>query len=188
MDVATLKRLMSEWKERPVDIARLLGIEPDKVSKILHNKRRITAEEADTLRRYFGIKEEESGAKPRRLPIVGLVSAGMWREGFEQVIGYMPSPDPSLGKDAFVVIVEGSSMNKIAQPGDAVIVDPSERSLIDGKLYIIRNGDGETTFKQYRENPARLEPCSDDPRHRTIYPGQEGFEVIGRVRKKVQDL
>lgn len=188
MDVGQLKQLMENWGERQVDIARLLKISPDKVNKALKGKRRFTAAETDILRRYFGIKEEESGAKPRRLPIVGLVSAGLWREGFEQVMGYMPSPDASLSKDAFVVIVEGGSMDKVAEPGTAIIVDPADRSLIDGKFYVVRNMEGETTFKQYRENPARLDPCSSDPSHQTIYPGQDGFEVIGRARKKVEDI
>lgn len=188
MDVAQLRHLMDEWGEKQADIARLLQISPDKVNKIIHNKRRITAAEADVLRRYFGVKEEEAGIKPRRLPIVDLVSAGMWREGFENIMGWMPSPDPTLGKDAFVVIIEGDSMDLIAQPGEAVIIDPAMRELVNGKLYVIRNAEGETTFKQYRENPARLEPCSSNEAHTTIYPGQEGFEVIGRARKKVTDL
>lgn len=188
MDVEQLKRLMANWNERPTDIARLLDISTDKVSKILHNKRRITAGEAETLRKYFGLKDEGSGAKQRMLPIVGLVPAGKWQEGFEQVLGYMPSPDPNLSKDAFVVIIEGDSMDKFAQPGDAIIVDPRDRQLINGKLYVVRNMEGETTFKQYREGPARLEPCSSNEVHQTIYPGQDGFEVIGRARKLVSDL
>lgn len=188
MDVETLKRLMREHKTTQKGLADLLGISPDKMSKSLKGTRRITLEEGNLLREFYGLKSEEAGKRPRQLPIVGMVAAGRWREGFEQVIGYMPSPDPSLSRDAFVVIVEGGSMNKIAQSGEAIIVDPGHRQLIDGKLYVIRNMDGETTFKQYRENPARLEPCTDEPGHETIYPGQEGFEVIGRARKKVSDL
>ena len=66
--------------------------------------------------------------------------------------------------------------------------DGSTGDLVNGGYYIIRNGDGETTFKRYIENPARLEPCSSNPEHQAIYPGQSPFEVIGRVRKKVTDL
>ena len=38
------------------------------------------------------------------------------------------------------------------------------------------------------EKPARLEPCSSNPKHQVIYPGREAFTVIGRVRKRVSDL
>jgi repressor LexA len=53
---------------------------------------------------------------------------------------------------------------------------------------VIRNASGETTFKQYADQPARLEPCSHNDAHRTIFPGQEEFTVVGRVMKAVRDL
>ena len=188
MDVETLRRLMREHGENQADIARLLGHErPDKVNKILAGKRRLRLDEAEILRRYFGPAEPEK-SDLHYLPIVGLVSAGRWREGFEAVRGHMPSPDPKLSRDAFVVIVEGDSMDLVAQPGEAIIVDPRDRNLVSGAYYIIRREDGETTFKRYLENPARLEPCSTNDEHQPIYPGQQQFEVIGRVRKKVSDL
>lgn len=188
VDGDQLQRLKAEHGDSTVGLATLLGISADKVSKVLKGKRRLTVEEADTLRTYYGLKAKEPGDAPRQLPIVGLVAAGTWREGFEEIRGYMPSPDPSLGRDAFVVIIEGESMNKVARNGEAIIVDPRERHLISGKFYVVRNAHGETTFKQYRDNPARLEPVSDDEGHQTIYPGQDGFEVIGRAVKRVQDL
>lgn len=186
MDVAAIRKLMDERGETGAGLARLLGISPDKFSKSMSGKRRFTVSEVDVLRRYFGVLEPEQ--TQRRLPIVGLVSAGAWREGFEQVIGWMPNPDNSLSDQAFVVVVSGDSMDQIANDGDQIVVEPRDRTLINNKLYVIRNHEGETTFKRYRENPARLEPCSNNPSHETIYPGQEGFEVIGRVKKLISDL
>lgn len=118
----------------------------------------------------------------------GKISAGRWREGFETVIDWVYSPDPSLSANAFVVIVDGDSMDKVADPGDRIIIEPRDRRLISGKLYVIRNGNGETTFKRYMDNPARLEPCSNSDRHEVIYPGEDGFEVIGRAVMKATDL
>jgi SOS-response transcriptional repressor LexA len=100
----------------------------------------------------------------------------------------MPSPDKALSAKSFVVLVEGDSMDKVAASGDGVIVDPTDLDLVSGKYYVVRNGEGETTFKRYRENPARLEPCSTNPAHQTIYPGRDTFTVIGRARKRVADL
>lgn len=188
MDVEQLKRLMAEHKDSQVGIARLLGITPDKVSKMLKGRRRLTVEEANILRTYYGLKADEKADRPHMLPVVGLVSAGCWREGFEQVMGWVPAPDRSLSRDSFVVKVEGDSMDKVVEDGGLVIVDPRDLDLISGKYYVVRNADGETTFKQYAENPARLLPCSTNERHQTILIGQEGFTVVGRVRKKVSDL
>jgi repressor LexA len=187
MDVDQLKALMAAGGETQADLARLLNVSPDKISKTLKGKRQLKLEEANKLAAYYGTARNESEPSTL-LPIVGLVSAGAWAEGFEHIRGYMPSPDKSLSRDAFVVIVEGDSMDLIAQPGDGIIVDPHDRELLAGRFYIIRNGDGETTFKRYMENPARLEPCSTNPNHPIIYPGQVEFTVVGRARKRVADL
>ena len=189
MDVNSLKRLMEEHGESQAEIGRLLNLTRDKINKVLKGKRRLTVQEADTLRRYFsGIDGKESESSAFELPIVGLVSAGAWREGFERELGRMPSPDKSLSRDSFVVLVEGDSMDLVAQPGEGIVVDPRDRDLLAGRYYVVRNNGGETTFKKYMDNPARLEPCSSNPLHKTIFPGQDGFEVIGRARKRVSDL
>lgn len=188
MELRELKRLMAERNEKGAGLARLLNLTPDKFSKALNGKRRFTAAETDILRRYFYGSDHANSPVAKRLPIVGLVSAGKWAEGFEHVLGYMPSPDVGLSDDAFVVIVDGDSMDLIARPGDKIIVEPADRHLIAGKLYVVRNGDGETTFKRYMESPARLEPCSTNSAHPTLYPGQDGFEVIGRAIHRVSDL
>lgn len=187
MDVETLKRLMAEHKETQAGLARMLGLTPDKMNKVLKGKRRLTVEEANKLSAYFGT--EGNLEQPiALLPIVGLVSAGTWQAGFEEVMGYMPSPDKALSKDAFVVIVEGDSMDLVAQSGEGIIVDPRDLDLLPGRYYIIRNSEGETTFKRYMEGPARLEPCSTNAVHQPIYPGREDFTVVGRARKRVSDL
>jgi SOS-response transcriptional repressor LexA len=186
MDVETLKRLMAENGESQSGLARMLDITRDKFHKVIKGKRRLTVEEADKLSRYFGLVPEPE--EPRRIPVIGLVAAGAWREAVEEPRGWMPSPDKALSQYAFAVIVEGDSMNKIAAQGEVIIVDPADLSLIDGKFYVVRNEDGETTFKQFRHDPPRLEPCSSNKAHQTIYPGRDSFTIVGRARKKVSDL
>jgi repressor LexA len=186
VDIEQLKRLMAEHGESQAEIARLLQITRDKVSKTLSGKRRLTAKEADTLRRYFASGEVKDA--PRLLPIIGLVSAGTWREGFADVRGYMPSPSKSFSEHTFVVEIDGDSMDLVAKAGEQVIVDPEDIALESGGYYVVRNGDGEMTFKRYMEAPARLEPCSTNPEHKPILPGRDTFIVVGRARKKVADL
>lgn len=186
MDIDQLKALMKEHGETQAGLARLLKITPDKLSKTLSGKRSLRLEEANILSAYFGLDKPKEA--PVMLPIVGLVSAGAWAEGFENIMGYMPSPDKSLSRDSFVVIVEGDSMDLVAKPGEGIVVDPRECDLVSGRYYVVRNGEGETTFKQYKDNPSRLEPCSTNSEHKTIYPGREQFTVVGRARKRVSDL
>lgn len=186
MDANDVARLIAERRETQAGMARFLGISADKFNKSLKGVRQFTADELDKMARYFGVMPERP--RTRRLPIVGLVAAGAWREGFADVRGYIPSPDLSLSDEAFVVQVDGSSMNLVAQDGELIIVEPRDRRLVSGRYYIVRNSEGEMTFKRYMENPARLEPVSDDPSHEPIYPGTDGFEIIGRATKKVSDL
>lgn len=180
--------LVRAKEETQVGLARVVGIDPTAFSKWVHGKRQFSAQEADELRRYFGIKSEPEESRPHMLPHLGRVPAGRWQEALEDVKGYIPSPDPRLSKDAFVLTVEGGSMNKKVQDGNQVIVDPADRELRAGGFYIIRNAHGDTTFKQYCENPARLEPCTTEDGHRSIFPGQEEFSIVGRVRKRIEDL
>lgn len=188
MDIETLKKLMKEHGETQAGMARMLGITPDKFSKTLSGTRQLKLEEANKLASYFGSSESNLDQVTSLLPIIGLVSAGSWREAVEHARGYMPSPDKTLSRDAFVVQVEGDSMDLVAKEGDGIIVDPRDLDLMHGRYYIIRNGEGETTFKRYMDNPARLEPCSTNPLHEPIYPGRDSFTVVGRARKRVADL
>lgn len=186
--IELVRQRIADKRDTQVGFSKLLGIHSTAVSKLLSGKRRLASKEADVLREFFGLRIEDEQGRPHLLPIVGLVAAGAWREGFENIMGYMPSPDSSLSEDSFVVILEGDSMDLVAENGEAVIVDPNDRRLVNNAYYVIRNPAGETTFKQYRESPARLEPCSNNDKHVTIYPGEDGFEVVGRCRKKVSDL
>jgi repressor LexA len=188
LDPQEVRNLMAAKKDTQAGLARLLGISPDKINKVFAGTRSFQKPEVKILRRYYGLDPDADQEPQRRIPVVGLISAGAWQEGFRDVIDNIPSPDPSLSKDAFAVRISGDSMNKVAQEGEDVIVEPRDRRLIDGKYYVVRNAAGEMTFKRYRENPARLEPCSTNPEHQTIFPGEDGFEIIGRVRKKVSDL
>lgn len=175
-------------REVQADLAGLIKIDPTAFSKWMHRKRRLKASEADTLRRYFGQKQATANEDTHMLPILGKVPAGRWQESLEDVHGYIPSPDKRLSRSSFVLVVEGGSMNKRVQDGDSIIVDPEDKELRAGGLYVVRNAHGDTTFKQYLEGPARLEPATDEDGHNTIYPGQEIFTIVGRVRKRIEDL
>lgn len=190
---------LRERKAKQVHIAGLLGIAPVKVSKAFAGIRRFTAEETIVLLRFLGAlpdpaaeRQDARQSSPSRavrtasgarmLPVVGLVPAGNWREAVENTDEYMLAPDPDLADDAFVVEVEGDSMNRVAPPGTRVVIDPQDKRLITGKIYVVRNVDGDVTLKQYMSDPARLVPCSDNDQHREIVLGEdEPGIIIGRA-------
>src|SRR3546814_5442298 len=80
----------------------------------------------------------------------------------------------------FALLIDGDSIDKIAPDGATIIVDPSDKLLVDRALYLMMKGTGGATVKLFCADPARLEPCSNNPEHQTIYPGEEPFFVIDR--------
>lgn len=115
----------------------------------------------------------------RMVPIIGQIAAGAWREAIHDPMGYLPAP--VRGPQTFGLRPQGDSMDLIVSEGATIIVDPDDTILLDGKLYAIMNGDGETTFKRFRQSPPRFEPVSSNPEHEDIPIGQSPFTVIGRV-------
>lgn len=177
-----LRALMKEQGKRQVDLANLLGIDPTAVSKIFKGIRAIQHREMPVIRAWLGQSEPVALPASAAIPIIGQVAAGNWREAVSDPIGSLPSPDRSIASEAFGLRVEGDSMNKIVDDGGTVIVDPSDKALYPNRYYVVLNESGETTFKQFALDPARLLPCSTNPEHREIVIGDGSqFSIVGRV-------
>ena len=179
-------QIKAELKARglkQVDLANAIGMDPNYLTKALAGTRRFSAEELAGVRSFFGAAPTTvTGVPASSLPVIGQVAAGSWREAVQSTSSFMPSPDPTIPNGAFALIVSGDSMDIYVQDGGTVIVDPADKSLYPGKFYVVTNGDGETTFKQFFADPARLAPCSTNPAHREIViGGDEGFAIVGRV-------
>lgn len=86
------------------------------------------------------------------------------------------------------LLVEGTSMNRIAVHHSHIIVRLSDKNLVDRGFYVMASDEG-ATFKRYRnlEGPPRLEPYSTFEGHPTLYPQGE-VRVIGRVARVLTDL
>lgn len=120
------------------------------------------------------------------VPLIGTIAAGNWREAIQDPIEMIPAS--GVGPNSFALRPEGDSMDRLVGDGAIVIVDPDQLDLLEGKLYAMMNGEGETTFKRYRNDPPRLEPVSNNPDHKAIPLGREPFTVIGRVVWQMQAL
>jgi repressor LexA len=189
VDQMAIIAALKERKIKQVEVARMLGISTDKVSKSYKGAdvRRFSSDETQTLLRFLGMAPAASEA-PAKLPIIGLVPAGNWREAVEHPIGWIHPPDPNLPLDSFVVRIEGDSMDEVAGDGANIVVDPHDKQLITRKLYIIRNADGDVTFKRFMADPARFVPVSSNKAHLPIMVGEDWFEIVGRVVMKAEWL
>lgn len=184
MTIEQIRALMKERGYHQGDLANLLGIDPTAVSKRLTGKRPFKLAEMRKVEDWLGVEStppQLEGVAVRMLPVIGQVTAGKWGEAIQRPIGNMPvTSDTPLNSIALQVF--GDSMDLEVEDGGTVIVDLDDKALFPGKLYVIMNADGETTFKQFEVDPARLVPRSSNPAHRTIQIGDgQTFTVMGRV-------
>ena len=164
------------------------------IAKIERSQRKLTA---DWIMKFSAALEVEATkisddaaytnvAPTRTVPIIGMVAAGNWREAIQHPEGHAFAV--SGGKQAFGLRVDGDSMDKVVPAGGIVIIDPEQFDLHEGSYYVVMNGEGDTTFKRYRSNPARLEPCSSNDSHEVMALGRDPFNIVGRVVGMYSDL
>lgn len=178
-DAELVRETMKEKGVTQTAMARLLNLPSQSAfSNILTGKRRITADEAATVYSFLGIKPEPNF---RVAPVIGITSAGRWREAIKIPLGHIPIPVGIAGENAFGLEVSGDSMNKLIEDGGWILIDPSKKELSPGSCYLISNGDHETTVKMYQRSPARFEPCSDNEDHKGFLVADTDFTVIGKV-------
>ncbi len=117
----------------------------------------------------------------REFSVLGDVPGGNWKEAVQTSRNRIPVPASEAPVQGYALRVQGDSMDLVVPDGTMIVVDPTDLDLWAGKCYVVMNDDGETTFKRYLDNPARLVPCSSNPEHREIPVGAGGYRVVGRV-------
>ena len=121
------------------------------------------------------------------MPVLGKVAAGVPITAQEDIEGefILPAGFVPRGSDAFMLRVQGDSMNDAAiLDGDLILVRP-QRHAENGEI-VVAMLDGEATVKRfYREaNRIRLQP-----ENRTMAPiYASDVEIVGRVEAVVRRL
>ena len=151
------------------EIARKIGLKSTKAVKV----------HLDTLAQQ-GLIEKVAGQargiriKPKFMPIVGRVAAGLPNLAFEEVEGHF---NPTQWRNCFLLRVQGDSMiGAHIFDGDLVVVKPGKEAL--NNEIVVANLEGETTVKRLIKNGVSftLKPENDS------YPIINGeFEIIGKV-------
>lgn len=178
-DPDLVREKMKERRVNQTAMAKLMGLPSQSAfSNILNGLRRITAEEARTVYSFLGIEAEPTY---RVAPVIGITSAGRWREAIQMPLGRMPIPIGIASEHAFGLEVSGDSMNLLIEDGGWILIDPAKKELSPGSCYLISNRDHEATVKMYQRMPARFEPCSTNDEHKSFLVSETDFTVIGKV-------
>jgi len=123
------------------------------------------------------------------VPFFGNIAAGQPIEP-SNAMGTFPIPTTlhATYPDAFMLRVEGTSMNRVLPDGYYALIDPCDTADTSGQLYAVAVGDNAATIKHVRilSNGLELRPDSDDPTHHPVvfdYANADAPEVriIGRV-------
>jgi repressor LexA len=112
--------------------------------------------------------------KPKSMPIVGRVAAGLPELAFEEVEGYFT---PSQWRDCFLLKVKGDSMiNAHIYDGDMVVVKPAKDAM--NNEIIVANVKEETTVKRLKRIGKELVLKPENEAYPII---KEAFEIVGKV-------
>lgn len=123
---------------------------------------------------------------PKKIPVVGKISAGMPILAVENIEGYEFAPSSQIkeGYTYFYLRVQGDSMNMKFNEGDIVLVQKQNFLENDEIGVILVNGDDATVKKYKSENGLIiLEPMSTNPENTVqIYnPKNIDIKIIGKV-------
>ena len=180
-----IKELRNAAKLTQPRLAELAGTTKNQITKLENGDRRLSDHWAQRLAPHLSVQPyelfmPEGVQEPLRfVPLIGTITCGNWQEAVLNPQGNVPAM--TGGVNVFALRTSGNSMDKLIVPGGYIYVDPDDRELVDGKSYAVMNGDGETTAKVYRSQPARLIPCSTDPSYRETVIGSDQFVVVGRI-------
>lgn len=125
---------------------------------------------------------------PQQYPLISWVAAG---ERAESPDNYCPGDGEEMiestenaGKAGYWLTVKGHSMKSDGTPsfpeGIKILVRPEGFDVINGKFYIAKHRDGETTFKQYVRDAGTEYLVPLNPAFRTVEIDGE-WRIIGRV-------
>jgi SOS-response transcriptional repressor LexA len=125
------------------------------------------------------------------VPLISRVSAGQLLDPQSEVAldeaEWLPFQGLGAG-EYFALSVEGDSMDRVSPPGSTIVVNRSERELVEGKAYVFLTREG-ATYKFWRGRPPRLEPASTNPSHQPLFLAEDDDAlVLGRVVRSVLAL
>ncbi|WP_122549800.1 LexA family protein [Pseudomonas viridiflava] len=204
------RRLLADKDLRLTDIADLLGKAPAQISsfggknptkgigdQIAREIERALGLHSGYLDMPFGVGEFNNATvlshTGRKLPVIGSIAAGAWCEsqtGFDHndAEEWIDAPGP-VGPRAFILRIEGLSMEPKFSEGDKIVIDPSLEALPGHFVAAKRTRDQAATLKQLKQEGSEkyLFALNPDWPERIIKMTEE-WTICGRARWKISDL
>lgn len=190
------KTSMLQW-------AKAAGVKPNSIYNWLAGRanelsiqslRRLAAAADTTIETLLGGHPPPRAPDLHAVPLISTVIAGAWKETadpYEPGDGAtMIGVDRPVGRNAFALLIEGTSMEPDFREGDSIIVDPSVQPLPGDFVVAKLAVDDKATFKRYAvkrvETKARrrsevVELVPLNALHPTLTFEREGDHIVGVV-------
>lgn len=182
-------------------LAEVVGVSDAHIIYIEKGQRKATFEKLTNIINALGLRVDDvlkgigqlsdntDNSDIRRLsqiPVVSWVTAGNWREvcdAYEPGDGGEWIDSDVHGPNVFALKVTGDSMEPEFHDGEIIIINPHTEAL-PGNYVVVKNADGEATFKQLKKYGSRwiLHPLNPNYEDQQLKRGD--FTIIGRVMKK----
>lgn len=188
---AELSRRLSKELRRDIDRAAVNKMMLIPLKGKERKRRRVRADEMVAIEKITGFPAPaDTRSTLRTIPLLSKVTPGrliateqISAEDVERLMTFSDLPDGNwVG-----LRVEDDSMNRVAPPLSLILVNMSDKVLVNDKYYVFVTENGDVTFKLYRSNPDRLQPLSTNLDHETIFPGRT-LTVVGRVYRAIINL
>jgi len=176
------------------ELAKITGISNANISRWLKGDRDPRIGEFSPVLEYLGITMQLPGEEYYNfsyIPKVAAVAgAGASLETSDAIVGYYAFRTDFLGREhiserqSVLMDVRGDSMEPTLKDGDTVLIDQSEKEILDGRIYVVTLGD-ELRVKRVQKGWDGIVLTSDNPRYSDIHIAArdlEAFKVHGRVR------
>lgn len=200
-----LNKAISLRNIKPIELSEKTGIDKSKISSYMSGRYKAKQDGVYLLAQALNVSEVwlmgydvpmerqelESNVfpiddMPKKVPVIGRISAGLPMLATENIDGYEFAPSSQLkeGYTYFYLKVQGDSMNLKFNEGDIVLVQKQDDLENNEIGVILVNGDDATVKKYRKENGlVILEPMSTNPENVVqIYnPKDIQIRIIGKV-------
>jgi len=200
-----LNKAISLRNIKPIELSEKTGIDKSKISSYMSGRYKAKQDGVYLLAQALNVSEVwlmgydvpmerqelESNVfpiddMPKKVPVIGRISAGLPMLATENIDGYEFAPSSQLkeGYTYFYLKVQGDSMNLKFNEGDIVLVQKQDDLENNEIGVILVNGDDATVKKYRKENGlVILEPMSTNPENIVqIYnPKDIQIRIIGKV-------
>lgn len=200
-----LNKAISLRNIKPIELSEKTGIDKSKISSYMSGRYKAKQDGVYLLAQALNVSEVwlmgydvpmerqdiESNIfpiedMPKKVPVIGRISAGIPILATENIEGYEFAPSSQIkeGYSYFYLRVQGDSMNLKFNEGDIVLVQKQD-DLENNEIGVILVNGFDATVKKYRKenNLVILEPMSTNPENTVqIYnPKDTPIKIIGKV-------